>query len=223
MKAFLIGATGATGKDLLKLLLNDDEVEQVIIFVRRSVDIKHQKLNVHIINFDEPEQWKSLVEGDVLFSCLGTTLKTAGSKGAQWKIDYEYQYRFAKIAKENNVDNYVLVSAGNASAKSMFFYSRMKGKLEEDVKKLSFKKLIIFKPPLLIRKNSDRKMEVFGTKVFGFFNKMGAFRGQKPLPTKVLATGMLNAVKNLNNGIHEIEASEIRDLAEKGTNKKEVE
>lgn len=111
MKALLIGATGATGKDLLELLLKDEEIHQVDVFVRRELNTKHEKLNTHIIDFDNPEEWKHLVKGDVLFSCLGTTLKLAGSKEAQWKIDYEYQYQFAKIAKENNVNSYVGVGS----------------------------------------------------------------------------------------------------------------
>ena len=114
MRALLVGATGATGKDLLGLLLNDGSFDQVNIFVRRNVEMTHEKLKVHVIDFDKPDQWKGLVHGDVLFSCLGTTLKVAGSKAAQWVIDYEYQYQFAKAAKENNVRSYVLVSSSYA-------------------------------------------------------------------------------------------------------------
>ena len=204
MKALLIGATGATGKDLLELLLKEEEINQVDVFVRRELYVKHEKLNSHIIDFDKPEEWKHLVKGDVLFSCLGTTLKLAGSKEAQWKIDYEYQYQFAKIAKENNVNSYVLVSAANASSKSLIFYSKMKGQLEDDVKALQFLKTIIFNPPLLLRENTDRKMEVLGAKMIIFLNNLGIFRSQKPLSTKLLAEAMLKSVKVLKNGNYSI-------------------
>ncbi|MFH0895555.1 MAG: NAD(P)H-binding protein [Bacteroidota bacterium] len=209
MNALLIGATGATGRDLLELLLKEEEIQQVDIFVRRAVDIKHNKLKIHVIDFNKPEEWRTQVKGDLLFSCLGTTLKAAGSKEAQWKIDHEYQYQFAKIAKENNVNNYVLISAANASTKSMFFYSRMKGQLEEDVKALQFSKTIIFNPPLLIRENTDRKMEVRGAKVIRFFNKLGLFRSQKPLPTKRLAEAMIKSVKVLGDGEYSVKGQEI--------------
>lgn len=212
MKALLIGATGATGKDLLELLLKDEEIQQVDVFVRRELNVKHEKLNSHIIDFDKPEEWKHLVKGDVLFSCLGTTLKLAGSKEAQWKIDYEYQYQFAKIAKENNVNSYVLVSAANASSKSLIFYSKMKGQLEDDVKALKFLKTIIFNPPLLLRENTDRKMEVLGAKMILFLNNLGIFRSQKPLSTKLLAEAMLKSVKVLKNGNYSITGQNIADF-----------
>ncbi len=212
MKALLIGATGATGKDLLELRLKDEEINQVDIFVRRELKFNHEKLNSHIIDFDKPEEWKRLVKGDVLFSCLGTTLKIAGSKEAQWKIDYEYQYQFAKTAKENNVNTYVLVSAANASSKSLIFYSKMKGQLEDDVKALQFLKTIIFNPPLLIRENTDRKMEVLGAKMIIFLNYLGIFRSQKPLSTQLLAEAMLKSAKVLKNGDYSITGQNILEF-----------
>ncbi|WP_034300935.1 NAD(P)H-binding protein [Bacillus cihuensis] len=209
MHALLIGATGATGKDLLDLLLKDDSFHRVDIFVRSDLDIQNEKLKIHVIDFDKPEQWKYLVKGDVLFSCLGTTLKAAGSKEAQWKVDYDYQYQFAKFAKVNNVNNYVLVSSGFSSPNSLFFYTRMKGQLEEAVKALGFPKLAIFNPPLLIRKNSDRTMEVAGLKTIQFFNKIRIFRSQKPLPTEILAQAIINSAKSKEYGITTIKGKAI--------------
>ncbi len=212
MKVLLIGATGATGKDLLELLLKDEKIQQVDIFVRKELELQHKKLNIHVIDFDKPDQWKEFVHGDVLFSCLGTTRKIAGSKVAQWKVDHEYQYQFAKIASENKVNGYVLVSAINAAAKSLFFYSKMKGQLEVDVKGLSFQKLIIFRPPLLLRGNAERPTEVQGAKIIGFFNRMGLLRSQKPISTKRLAEAMFASVKVLKDGTYTISGQKIPDF-----------
>lgn len=213
MHALLIGATGATGKDLLNILLKDETFERVDVFVRRQVNVQHQKLHTHLIDFDNYGEWKHLVQGDVLFSCLGTTLKTAGSKAAQWKIDYDYQYQFAKAASENKVPAYVLVSSGMASSKSRIFYTRMKGHLEDAVRALSFKKLIIFHPPLLIRKNTDRGGEVVGRKIISFLNKVKLFHSQKPLPTEVLAQAMINAAKISAMGLTTFKGKEIWNCA----------
>ena len=89
MKAIVIGATGATGKSLLPLLAASSEVESIDCFDCRHPDFAHQKLNSHQIDFSHPDDWCEEVQGDVLFACLGTTLKAAGSKEAQWAIDYE--------------------------------------------------------------------------------------------------------------------------------------
>lgn len=196
MKALLIGATGATGSDLLILMLKDDYFDRVDVFVRRNINLRHAKLHTHVVDFNEPNQWKHLVQGDVLFSCLGTTLKSAGSKAAQWKVDYEYQLAFAKAASENKVSHYVLISAKMASSKSVFFYSKMKGRLEEAVRELTFPKLSIFNPPLLIRKNTDRIGEKIALVIFRTLNKIGILLSQKPMDTEELAREMVRVVKN---------------------------
>ena len=213
MNALLIGATGATGSDLLQLLLKDSEVESVTIFVRRDPLINHPKLKVHLIDFDRKEQWSHLVKGDILFSCLGTTLKDAGSKEAQWKVDHDYQYRFSEAARENGVGTLLLVSSMNASPKSPFFYARMKGELEEAVRKLGFPRLMIFRPPSLIRKGSDRAMERVGVKVIGFLNRLGLLRSMRPMPTERLAQAMLCAAKSDVSGYQLLETPAIESLA----------
>ena len=212
MNALVIGATGATGKDLVEQLMKDDSFESIDVFVRRSLDIQYDdKLTVHVIDFDQPDEWRDLVKGDVLFSCLGTTIKAAGSKEAQWKVDYGYQYEFAKAAKENGVDRYVLVTAEFASPKARSFYSKMKGQLEEAVKELDFSKLTIIKPPILMRKGSDRTFEVLGLKAIQLMNKAGVFRSQQPLPTEVLAKAMINSAKQTKGDSEPLIGNAIRE------------
>jgi uncharacterized protein YbjT (DUF2867 family) len=213
MNALLIGATGVTGRDLLQLLLGDSEVERVTIFVRRDPQITHPKLEVHLIDFDRKEQWNHLVKGDILFSCLGTTLKDAGSKEAQWKVDHDYQYCFAEAARENGVGTLLLVSSMNASPKSPFFYARMKGELEEAVRKLGFPGLMIFRPPSLIRKGSDRAMERVGVKLIGFLNRLGLLKSMRPMPTEQLAKAMLHAAKSIREGELLLQPLDIESLA----------
>lgn len=215
MKALVIGATGATGKDLVEKLLKDEDFNEVHVFVRRPVEIENPKLTTHIVNFEEPENWKDLVKGDVAFSCLGTTLKDAGSKEAQRKVDYNYQYDFAKAARENQVEDYVLVSAYGASPKSKIFYSKMKGDLEKAVEDLHFEKMTIFKPGILDRKNSERKSEVLGGKIVRFANKFGVLESQKPLPTDVLAQAMINSSKIKSKGNSTIQLGGIFSFAKK--------
>ena len=120
------------------------------------------------------------------FSCLLTTLKDAGSKEAQHKVDYDYQLNFAKAAKENNVEDFVLVSAYGASPNSKIFYSKMKGELEEEIKKLHFNKLTIFNPGMLERKNSIRTGEVSSISGINIFMSFNSISITSPLITDFL-------------------------------------
>lgn len=209
LRALVIGATGAVGKDLVRQLLEDDAFGKVTLFVRRPLEVDHPKLSVHIVDFDRPEAWGDRVRGDVLFSCLGTTLKAAGSQPAQWKVDYTYQYATAKMARDNGVRTYVLVSAVNASPESKFFYNRMKGELELAVKQLGFPSCFILQPPSLIRKGSDRFGERAGVAVLKAFNALSLMRSYKPMPTETVAAAMIRLAKSGREGAETIVSQEI--------------
>ena len=209
MKALVLGATGAIGKDLVELLLKDPAVECVDIFVRREVNIPSAKLVVHVVDFDHPEQWADKLSGDVLFSTLGTTIRAAGSQEAQWKVDYTYQYNAAKAARENGVPTYVLVSSVGANAKSKVFYTHMKGALDNAVQELGFPGCFILRPPSLIRKGSDRFGEKAGIVALRAFNAIGLMRAWKPMPTEAVAAAMLRLAKSGREGTEIVDAQEI--------------
>ena len=209
MKALIIGATGATGKDLANVLLQDVDYKEVVIFVRRSMGISHPKLTEILTDFDYLEAVSGQINGDVCFSCLGTTLKAAGSKEKQWHIDYEIPLKFAEIAKRNAVRGMVLLSAYGASTTSRVFYSRMKGQLEADIAGLAFDQYIIFKPGMLLRKDTDRSGERIMAGLLKFGNSLGLIRRFRPLPTAVLAEKMAKAPKVFTAGKHEIELDKI--------------
>ena len=196
LDALVIGATGATGQEIVSQLLENDSFNSVSIFVRKDPNITHSELKTYAIDFSKLEEYKELIKGDVLFSCLGTTLRDAGSKEKQYLVDYTYQYEFAKIASDNGVPLYSLISSTGANENSPFFYPKIKGKLEEAVKKLPFKTIQIFQPPTLIRqKNLIRLGEKIGIKIFSFLNYFGILKSQKPLPVSTLAKFMVDHLK----------------------------
>ena len=209
MKALIIGATGATGKDLVTQLLTDDTYSEVHCFVRKPLALTYPKLHAHVVNFDTPEAWADLLYGEVAFSCLGTTLAIAGSKEAQWRVDYDYQYAFAQQCKANGVPTFVLVSAAGATTQSKLFYNRMKGQLEDAVKALEFTQLLIFQPSVLVRKGSDRKGEQFGLKMIVLLNKIGLFKRYRHMPTNILAQRMRCEVATATEGVHTFILDEI--------------
>lgn len=210
MKALVIGATGATGRDLVSLLLQEDKFEQVDIFVRRDPALDHPKLKVHIVDFNHIEEWKKQLQGDVLFSAMGTTRQQAGGKEAQWVIDYDYQYNTAKAAQENGVHTLELVSSINANAKSSLFYPRMKGALEDAVLSLGFPKVVIMRPPSLIRKGTDRFGEPQSVAILQFLNKFGLLKSWEPMPTEMVASAMIQTSLDTTPGQIILEAENIR-------------
>lgn len=191
MKAIVIGGTGATGKELVAQLLEDSRFDVVTVLVRRPFFNQHAKLAEIVVDFEKLSEYGMHIQGDVAFSCLGTTLKDAGDKDAQWRVDHDYQLEFASMAKASGVESFVLLSAFGANAKSSLFYNKMKGTLEENIGKLNFARLLILHPGGIERPGSDRKGEKAMMKFLKAFNAIGLFKGYEPISTKRLAKAMI--------------------------------
>lgn len=210
--AIVIGATGLVGNKLIKLLCANNNFEIVKVFHRRAIDITHPKIEFHLIDFDNIKTWNNKISGDVLFSALGTTLKSAGSKKKQYEVDYIYQYEVAKAAAENGVKTYVLVSAKGANADSLFFYMKTKGALELDTAKLPFQSLFFIRPNLLIgdRANS-RTGEKVGEVVLNVLNAVGILTSQKPIDGKDVAKKMLEKSLENKNAKTVVEGADLKN------------
>ena len=68
LKALIVGATGATGRELVKLLLEEENFDSVTIFVRTVPEISHPKLIIHKIDFSRLHEYEHLIIGDKFFS-----------------------------------------------------------------------------------------------------------------------------------------------------------
>jgi uncharacterized protein YbjT (DUF2867 family) len=207
--ANVIGASGLVGQQIINQLLFHSEFDKVRIFVRRKTRFVHQNLEEKIIDFDQPESWKHLVQGDVLFSTLGTTIKAVKTRKNQYLVDFTYQYEFAKAASENGVLTFILVSSMGANPKSLFFYSRMKGELEEAVKKLNFNKLVIFRPSILEGNRSEkRRGEKVALILSRLFTKI-ILKRYRPTPVQILASKMISLSVDHVDGFRLIEGADI--------------
>ena len=212
--AIVIGATGLVGNELVQQLLKDSRFDKVKVFVRRSMKIVNNKLEEHIVDFETPDSWKKNVTGDVLYSAMGTTLKAAGSKEAQYEIDYTYQYQVARMAANNNVGQYVLVSAAGSSVDSKIFYSKMKGELERDVKKLPFDTIHIIRPGMLAGERREaRSGEKIGIGIMNLVAMIPGLHRLKPIQGAEVARAMINATFKHVIGIHSYTMSEVYQLA----------
>lgn len=156
--AIVVGATGLVGSSLVKQLCEQENYVSVLTIGRNSLDYEHKKLVQRIRSLDE------ISEGDLdfahdVFCCLGTTIKTAGSRAQFEKVDFEYPMQVASLAKNRGVDHFIVISAMGASQNSKAYYSRVKGNLEAELGKLDFPRLSIVRPSLLV---GNRKEFRFG-------------------------------------------------------------
>jgi len=211
-KALVIGATGMVGTQLIQLLVSDEAYTEIVSFVRRSSAYTHPKLTEFIIDFNQPDKWRNLVTGDVLFSTLGTTIAKAKTKEAQFKVDFTYQYNFAEIAAKNGVSDYVLVSSAGANAKSKTFYIKIKGQLDQSVQTLPFKHVNILRPgPLDGDRDENRVGEKIGLTVMYGLNKLGLFQKYRPIKANLVAKAMIHAEQKNKSAIYTFD--EIHKLA----------
>ena len=213
LTANVIGATGLVGKALVQQLLDDERFEKVRIFVRRDTGLKHPKLEQQIVDFAQCETWEKQLAGDVLFSALGTTLIQAGSKEKQWEIDFIFNLNFAQKAKENGIENYVLVSSVGANSKSSLFYTRMKGELDEAVAKIGFRNLVILRPASLTGPRENRRMaEEISVPILNILTRF-MMKNYRPISGETVAKALINAAFRITGGKTIYEGSEVFNLA----------
>ncbi|NMP32700.1 NAD(P)H-binding protein [Thalassotalea sp. M1531] len=200
--AIIIGATGAVGSCLLKLLLADDTISRIIALTRSPLKLKHEKLKEILVDFQQLEQYRNHISGDVFFSCLGTTKKQAGSITKQRIVDLEYQLLAATLAAKNKVNHYQLVSSAGANADSNSPYLAMKGELEEAICKLPFESITILQPSLLLAKRVDFRLgEWLSSQILPLICLLPGLKKYRPIKAKTVAEKMLGTFKKPTSGI----------------------
>jgi uncharacterized protein YbjT (DUF2867 family) len=163
--AAIAGASGLVGGCALSALLTDAAYDRVVSLVRRPLDGGGSKLVQAIVDFnhlEDAETWAEVGPVDVVFCCLGTTLKVAGSRAAFRDVDYVYPMKLAECGRRAGARRFLVVSSVGANAQSSAFYLRIKGELERDLGLAGFESLSIFRPSLLL---GDRKEKRFGERL----------------------------------------------------------
>ncbi len=164
-KVFIAGGTGLIGGFLLKDLLADISIDEVIAPSRKTLSINNPKLINENIDLGNISALENAMKDDVtdVFCCLGTTMKVAGSKAAFEKVDYTYCLNLAIAASNVSQNiNFYIVTAMGSDANSGIYYNQVKGNLENELCKLPFKSLNIFRPSLLM---GNRKEVRVGEKI----------------------------------------------------------
>ncbi len=213
--ALLAGATGLVGGFVLDQLLQDPTYDSVIVLTRKSLGNNHPKLKEVIVNFDQLENYTNDITADVVFCCLGTTIKTAGSQEAFKKVDYEYPLRLAEIAKQNGSKTYLLISALGSSKSSIIFYNRVKGEVEEAIGRLNFETFHILQPSLIIGERKENRMgEGIAQKLSPVYDALmfGPLTKYKSIKAEQIAKAMIHFSKSDAKGILRHESDELQSV-----------
>jgi len=210
MQAIVIGATGLIGSHLVEQLAQSQHVAQVKAINRRQIDYEHAKIENIIVDYANLSDYAEAFNGDCLFSCLGTTLKQAGSIAAQRKVDVDYQYTAAQLAKEQGVQNYFLVSSSGANANSSNAYLQMKGELEEKVMALDFASTNIFQPSLLLGERDHLRVgEKLASLVMPVLGLIPVVRKYRPIAGEQVARKMLQVSESEPTGLNYYRLAEL--------------
>jgi len=191
-KALIIGSTGLVGSALIQNLVQANHIDTITALTRKPIDYSSEKIHNIVIDFNHLEDYQKLFTADYFFSCLGTTRRQAGSLKAQRVVDVDYQLQAAKLALNGNVKHYLLVSSIGANPMSPNPYLQMKGALEKEVSALSFERISIFRPSLLV---GDRKAfrlgESIGAHLFSTLSRVPGLKKFKPTESQTLAQAMV--------------------------------
>ncbi|HEY2000641.1 NAD(P)H-binding protein [Paraburkholderia sp.] len=205
----LLGGTGLVGSAALRLLARDDRVAEVRVLVRRAAGAATAGLDAtnrvveHMIDYDWPDADSEIFDVDAVICALGTTIRTAGSQAAFRKVDYEYPLRIAGIARRHGATHFAMVTAIGADPHARTFYSRVKGNVEEAVKKLDYPVLTIIRPSFLMGERTEsRPLESIARRVGVYlplkWRSISVERVARALVTEVLSddTRGVNVIEN---------------------------
>ncbi|KOY52525.1 NAD(P)H-binding protein [Polaribacter dokdonensis] len=191
--AIILGATGLTGNLLLEQLITDNNYSKIKLFSRNSVDVTSDKIEEFIIDLLALEDSTKDFVADEVFCCIGTTAAKTKDKKLYKAIDYGIPVTAAKIAKENGIATFIVMSSMGADKNSSVFYNRTKGEMERDVLNQRINNTYVLRPSLIGgNRNEFRLGEKMGQGIMRVFNPLlvGSLEKYKMIHPEKIATCM---------------------------------
>ncbi|MBN1414401.1 MAG: NAD(P)H-binding protein [Bacteroidales bacterium] len=215
--AILFGSTGLVGNHLLGELIKEDAYKKIILFNRKPIQPVSTKVEEIITDFTDLQKLESLITGDDMFCCLGTTIKKAKTQERFRQVDYGLPVTLAEIASRKQVTHFMVVSSIGSNAKSNNFYLRTKGEMEEAIIRILGKKAYIVRPSILLGKRNEYR---FGEEVGKWFARLltplfiGRLARYKSIQASDVARAMLHIA--LHGSIKQIiESDELQKLSKR--------
>ncbi|EPJ9673846.1 TPA: NAD(P)H-binding protein [Citrobacter freundii] len=208
-QVLITGATGLVGGHLLRMLLNEPKIHSIAAPTRRPLADMPGVYNPY-----DPQLSDALAQVtdpvDIVFCCLGTTRREAGSKEAFIHADYTLVVDTALTGRRLGAQHMLVVSSMGANARSPFFYNRVKGEMEEALIAQAWPKLTIARPSMLL---GDRSRHRFTETLFApFFRLLPG--NWKSIDARDVARAMLaDALSPEHEGVTILTSSQLREKA----------
>lgn len=215
-KVIVVGASGLIGSNLVSELIRSVDILEITLLVRKPMGISNPKVTELVINFDEIHKYASKIVGDVIFCCIGTTKNKTPDASAYRKIDLEYPLSLAKIGIENGIAQFHVVSSLGANSESKNAYLKLKGELENELKKLNIQSLHIYQPSFLEGKRQEnRPLEILIMPIMKLINPLlrGSFENYRSIKASDVAIAMINQSKKELRGLFTYPSKQIKQLA----------
>ena len=219
-RILLAGATGLVGNRVMEAAVGRGELRLVALTRREAPMPPGAKMEMMV---SDPQRWDEAVAQvapAAAICALGSTWRKSGRDEAAFRaVDEELVLRVARAALTAGVRNFVFVSSVGVDPQSKAFYLRLKGQVEDRLRKLGFRRLDILRPGLLRgpRKGDRRLAERAGILVSPLANLLlhGSRRPYRAIDARIVARAALQCAGEKAGGafVHEFDA--IRRLAKR--------
>jgi uncharacterized protein YbjT (DUF2867 family) len=215
----LAGASGLSGGCALEALINAADVSRVVAVSRRPLQRDHGKVANRIVQFGRLESQLQGTRCDVALSCLGTTIRQAGSREAFRAVDLDTVLSFARAARACGARRLIVMSSAGADPRSRNFYLRTKGEMEEELEGLGFESLDFMQPSVLLGWRAEmRPLELAARLLLPLLNPLllGRYSVYRGIPARTVAAAMLGAMRSGRRGVQRYTHDGIEALARVG-------
>ena len=213
--AIILGASGLTGQQLLAKLIVDDRYKTIKLFSRKKTENTSSKVIEIVGDLLALENFKEDFTADELFVCIGTTAKKTPDKTQYKNIDFGIPAAAAKLAKENHIPTFIVVSAMGANAESSVFYNKTKGEMEQAVLSEKIKHTYFLRPSIISgNRNENRPMEKIGIAIFKLLQPLmvGKLKKYRLIEAENIAKAMIY-LANEKPELQIIESDKIQEMA----------
>lgn len=214
-KIVIAGGSGLVGKQVADLLARNGV--EVHLVSRRPTAQSMPNVQEHVGPSDDWPAIVARIKPDLAISCLGTTIRAAGSQDAFTAIDHALVLAFAQASYTAGAQHFITVSSVGAMPASSNFYLRTKAEMEQGLCNIGFQRLDIMRPSLLTggKRDANRPGEAFGILLSPFADRLmiGSMRKYASTPSHILAQAIAALVDRPEHGVFIHENDSIRALA----------